>query len=401
MKIIIKNIFSLFFSMLRNRIKKTNIIIFSGTDNFSYNGNSRYLYEHLSKESKYDVYWFTKSIHIKNHLESHKFKCLTFSNPIKLIVTALKAKIVINDGDSYFNIFKICDAKNTYKISLFHGYGPKTTIAAKDDEKAKIIRMNRINKFDYINYTSPYLVNKISKTIFGVPRNKAKILGFPKNDNFFDEDYIKEKISNKAFTKSIFKNVNKNSKVILYTPTWRPYRYNLPILDLIDFNTATFENYLNKNNLFFVYSIHSVRKPSSLLDDSSRIKLINEKYPLYDTNAMMLESSILLNDYATTSVEFSILNRPQLFCMPDYDKYKNNKGFIEDYKTNIPGKSVKSFHELLIVFDEILKNSDKYVSLFKNHRKNLLERYYNLDNYKSTDNYNKFLCDIINGDIRK
>ena len=401
MKSFIKTILTLFFSVLRDKVKKNNVIIFSGTDNYSYNGNSRYLYEHLSREHKYDVYWYTKSNQVKNHLALNKFKFLSLSNPFKLIITALRAKIVINDGDSYFNIFKICDSKDTYKISLFHGYGPKTTIAAKDDDNTRALRINRINKFDFINYTSPYLANNISKTIFGIPSHKAKILGFPKNDNFFNKDVINKKIYDKSFCKDLFANFTRDSKVILYTPTWRPYKYNLPLLDLSGFNVDDFDNFLNKNNLFFVYSVHSVRKPSELLGNTDRIKLINKSYPLYDTNEMMLESDILLNDYATTSVEFSILDRPQVFCMPDYDKYCKRKGFIEDYKNTIPGKAAESYDSLMKIFKEILGNSENYTLSFNNQRKNLLEKYYNLENYNSIDNCSKFLSNIINGDVSK
>ena len=87
--------------------------------NYSYNGNSRYLYEHLSREHKHDVYWYTKSNQVKNHLALNKFKFLSLSNPFKLIITALRAKIVINDGDSYFNIFKICDSRDNSAKYLY------------------------------------------------------------------------------------------------------------------------------------------------------------------------------------------------------------------------------------------------------------------------------------------
>ena len=53
------------------------------------------------------------------------------------------------------------------------------------------------------------------------------------------------------------------------------------------------------------------------------------------------------------------------------------------------------------IFKEILGNSENYTSLFNNQRKNLLEKYYNLENYNSIDNCSKFLSNIINGDVSK
>ena len=87
--------------------------------------------------------------------------------------------------------------------------------------------------------------------------------------------------------------------------------------------------------------------------------------------------------------------------MPDYDKYCKRKGFIEDYKNTIPGKSAESYDGLMEIFKEILGNSENYTSLFNNQRKNLLEKYYNLENYNSIDNCSKFLSNIINGDVSK
>ena len=36
---------------------------------------------------------------------------------------------------------------------------------------------------------------------------------------------------------------------------------------------------------------------------------------------MMLEADILMNDYSNTLVEFSVLARPQVFCIPDFEYY--------------------------------------------------------------------------------
>ena len=102
-------------------------IVFSGTTNYNYNGNSKYLFEYLSKKSTYDVYWFTRSKIIKEHLRKNNFNYLSYSNPFKLIIISVMTKIIINDGDDYFNIFGLSDTKRTFKISLYHGFGPKIT----------------------------------------------------------------------------------------------------------------------------------------------------------------------------------------------------------------------------------------------------------------------------------
>ena len=60
-----------------------------------------------------------------------------------------------------------------------------------------------------------------------------------------------------------------------YTPTWRPYEYNLPLLDLDGFDQNKFNDWLTKNNYYFFYTIHSTIKPNLLLNNTDRIKFIN------------------------------------------------------------------------------------------------------------------------------
>ena len=367
-------------------------IVFSGTTNYNYNGNSKYLFEYLSKKSTYDVYWFTRSKIIKEHLRKNNFNYLSYSNPFKLIIISVMTKIIINDGDDYFNIFGLSDTKRTFKISLYHGFGPKITIS----EETKDVRIKRINKFDYVNFTSKYLGSEVSRDIFGLPPRKVKILGFPRNDLFYNNNLAQKSLVEKKSIRKLCRGIiSKTTKVILYTPTWRPYDYNLPIMDLIGFEIKLFNNFLIENNIFFIYSTHSANPPRNHLESSPNIAYIDSKYPLYDTNLTMLESDILLNDYSTTSVDFSILRRPQIFCMPDYDVYKNTKGFLEDYKQSMPGQEVISFISFCDTVKKSIEATSSYLKKYDDKRITILDKYYNLNDNNSSANHKKFIDGIM------
>lgn len=395
-KNIVKLILSQFLAPIKKLIKKRHIIIFSGRNNYTYNGNSRYLFEYLSTKNNLEVYWFTRSNDIKKYITDNKMNYLSYDNPFKLIYKLLFVRIVFNDGDDYFNLFKLSDSEDIYKICLFHGYGPKTTIAALGDKIEREFRISRINKFDYVNFTSKFTAQNLAKEMFCLPDNKVKILGFPKMDAFFDLNHAHKSRLSKNKLKSLFAEVSEDSKLILYTPTWRPYNYNLPLLDIVNFDTKSFNNYLEKNNLYFIYSLHSVNKPKRIINNMSRILYIDEKYSLYDTNEMMLEADILMNDYSNTLVEFCVLARPQVFCIPDYEYYKKSKGFIDDFLDIMPGDSFDTFSDLKNILDKAIKDTDKYVDQFADRREKLLTKYYNLDNSKSLESYKNFVCDIVN-----
>lgn len=395
-----KKIFKKFISMLVSPLKyilPKKIIILSSSNSYSYNGNSRYLFEYLSLHTSYDVFWFTNSTEVKEYLKKKNFKYLTHSNPIKLIFYNAMAKIIFNDGDNYFNIFGLSDTKKTFKISLFHGYGPKTTLVESKNPETKDLRIRRINRFNFINFTSDYLADRVSSDVFGLPRKKAIILGFPKNDDFFDKNISDESLKNRTILKSFFgKKVNKYSRVILYTPTWRPYDYKLPLMDINDFDEQKLNNYLKRNNLFFVYTTHPTLNPNSYLRDSENIKFVDESYHLYDTNKMMMETDILLNDYSTTSVEFSILKRPQIFCINDYNKYNDTKGFIDNYDELMPGDNFNDMDNLFRLLNEIINNESQYIKNYQKQRELLLNKYYNLSNIKSVENYKVFIEGLMN-----
>ena len=212
---IIKNIISMVLFPLKYILPK-KYIIFSGTTNYNYNGNSRYLFEYLSKKSTYKVYWFTRSKIVKEHLRKNNFNYLSYSNPFKLIIVSAMTKIIMNDGDDYFNIFGLSDTKRTFKISLFHGFGPKITLYGE----TKDVRTERINKFDYVNFTSKYLGSEVSRDIFGLPPRKVKILGFPRNDLFYNNNLAQKSLVKKKSISKLYRGImSKTTKVILYTPT--------------------------------------------------------------------------------------------------------------------------------------------------------------------------------------
>ena len=127
----------------------------------------------------------------------------------------------------------------------------------------------------------------------------------------------------------IYLNLYVSNQKLFSIPTWRPYDYDFPILNIPNFSIQKFDTWLQINNYYFAYILHpNSSMVNSIPYDTERIKFINtSNLNLFDINEFMLEVDVLINDYSTTSTDFSILNKPQLFYMPDYNKYRNIKGF--------------------------------------------------------------------------
>ncbi|MBS83220.1 MAG: hypothetical protein CMD65_03700 [Gammaproteobacteria bacterium] len=402
MRFLFKSALIIFFFPLKYIIPKGKIILISTNSSQIYCGNTKYLFEYLSRNSNYNVYWHTENKIIKNYLDDYNFKYISITKPIHYIWILLRTKIVINDGDAYLNTFKILDNNKTLKICTFHGSAAK---AALYDHKGIISvkdQIDRINRFDYVNFPSQYTCKTYSN-MFNLPNNKIISLGFPRCDQFFDYKLVQKKYEQKKTSRLLTSNIDKETKVILYTPTWRPYKYNLPILDMKNFDSKIMNRWLEDNNLFFFYTVHSGVKPIKYLNNHSRIYYIDLKnHPLFDINSLMIESDILVNDYSATSTDYSILNKAHLFFMPDYDNYWANKNinFIKQsdnstshisYRKTIPGDEIHDFESFMKKIEYIFDNYDIYINKYKPQSNKLLNDFYDINNHNSSDKYNKFI----------
>ena len=90
---------------------------------------------------------------------------------------------------------------------------------------------------------------------------------------------------------------------------------------------------------------------------------------------MICESDIFCTDCSTLSTEAAILKKPQIIIFPDYSKYCKLEGFVEPFKSNIPGKFVNNFHDLkkFLVKYKIREN---YLSEYNIKLKIYLNKYY-------------------------
>ena len=69
----------------------------------------------------------------------------------------------------------------------------------------------------------------------------------------------------------------------------------------------------------------------------------------------MLLSDMLITDYSSIMIEYSILSRPIVFFTYDLDNYlSKERGFYYDFKKTVPGPIVYTSDELI----DAIKNND-------------------------------------------
>lgn len=377
-------------------LSKKKIIIFQCYDENRYCDNSTYLFEYLSKLDIFDVYWTTEKKEIRKYLEIRKLKYVSIkSNFIKYIYVFANAKCIINPGTNYFDFFEIISSK-VVKISISHGMGPKLTITKTDDIYNSNREISEINRFDYINFTTDFVALNSGVNIFKIPKKKILKLGFPRCDDFFDKKIREQNYLIKNIGCKILNDIDiKKSKIIYYTPTWRPYDYEFPLNKMENFDYIKFDKFLSENKIYFFYTLHSERIFSNIPKNLNRIiKIDTKKYPLFDSNKFMMETDILINDYSTTTTDYCILKKPQIFFMPDYKYYNQIKGFLENYKKIIPGDEVQNFADFKKLILNLLENPEIYNIKFKDKIQIYLKKYYDTNVTNSKKEFTKFLKKI-------
>jgi len=386
---------SIFFIPFKLLIKKKKVVILQTRNLQRYCDNSKYLYEFLSEKKDIKVYWVTNNLEIMEYIRSKGWLYISFRNPIHMIWIALRAKVIIDNGDGFFNIFNITNTSSVIKISCTHGSGPKATIISYGQHSA-VSQILDMNKFNYVNFASKYAGDIMGKRTFFLPNKKIINFGYPRCDAFFDKATIDMAYDNKTITRSLSSKFSKKNKIILYTPTWRPYKYNFPLSKLNNFSFSDFDRWLELNNLIFFYTFHSNLHPENIPTNLDRVVFINENNnPLFDINSLMMEADILLNDYSTTSTDFSILNKPQVFYLPDYELYTSIKGFLEDYRKILPGQEVQTYEELK---SSLLRASLEPKSFVKDYLKESAElqhKYYDVKLTKSTQVFSNFIRSLL------
>ena len=398
LKEIIKIIIKLLVILIKLFFKKKNTVLIQCYDDNRYCDNTRYLFEYISNQNykNFKIYWTTENTKIQSYLKKKNLKYLSIkSNILLYLYCYTTAKIIINPGSNIIDKHNLLTL-DTIKITTSHGAGPKLTTTRTDDIYNEVKEINEINNFNYINFTADFISKESGIKKFQIPEHKIIQLGFPRCDQFFNIKLTKEKYLKKNIAKSLVGKINSDSKIIYYTPTWRPYDYSFPLNQMLDFNYSEFDNFLSRRNIFFFYTLHSERRLSDIPQNLTNIKIINtQKNPLFDTNLFMNETDILINDYSTTSTDYCLLSKPQIFFMPDFELYNSNKGFLEDYKNIIPGKEIKKYNDFIELIDVYLKYPKQYNIDYDHKINKYLNNYYNIENKESSKKYLNFIGKII------
>ena len=347
------------------------LFLFGASYGTDYSDNSKALFEYiLRNEPRIKPYWITYNKKIYQKLIDEN-KPVTMAYSTKGWLLSLRALFIISSTNDDRNIYAVNGAK---RICLWHGMPLKkieydTKMGQKFQGKnvnigIKIKNVIRDITLPYYKYNKkPY--STISSAEFFVPflssaflldKKNIWLTGLPRTDWFYER--ITEKII------SNLRNNEKyiNSRVILYMPTFRRrsnYGNFFNPFNIQDFNSDKFIDFLEKEDVIFLYKPHYFDRTSNFSLLSERFVLINESD--YDELYVFISNiDILVTDYSSVYFDFLCLNKPAILTPFDYDVYiQNFREHYFDYNL-LPSIKAYNWDELMNIITE-----KKYYSIPK------------------------------------
>lgn len=221
--------------------------------------------------------------------------------------------------------------------------------------------------------------------------DKFLTTGFPRCDMFFNNEKIKEKAKN---IKDLY-NIDDETYLILYAPTYRSFGH-APSFELcIDFEGVvnSVKERFKKEKVMLLFRGHSSFKKLVNLDKINRLNKefhVIDTSDFQDTQAILCATDLLISDYSSIIWDYSLMYRPCFLFTPDYDDY------ISDYEmctsleeSGFPiAKSNKELQSLILNFNE-----NAYIEAINKH-------HLDLGSYEK-GNATKCICEKIISEIMK
>lgn len=164
---------------------------------------------------------------------------------------------------------------------------------------------------------------KYLSVAWGRSEDSFCLTGFPRNDRLGKlEDYELDEIKAKLGIPKT------NRKIILYAPTFREHSISKGLNSLpVPFDFERMKTKLGKDYVLVITAHYEVAKlDGKVKDDDFVINAFD--YPYFDE--LLQIADILITDYSSCAIDFSIKCKP-IFCYGyDYDYYLQNRGFYED-----------------------------------------------------------------------
>lgn len=317
-------------------------------------GNLKCVYDYLEDKD------YERVIEFKADRRLHR----TFKQKFQLVYNLVTSHyIILDDFSNAITNLKV--RKGQEIVQLWHGPGAFKKFGwsrANNGEDIKKIHPG------YKKYTKAIVSGQGIKwcyaEAFSISEDKVRATGFPRTDDFFNEDYIEE-TKNRVYEEHP---ELKGKKIILFAPTYRGTK----VKDAsYDFSQLDWEKIYEEFCEEYVFII----KWHPALYNNLEMGIVNgpdlSKYEDFyldfskyrDINELLLVCDCLITDYSSVIFDYVLLNKPIVYFTYDLQEYTSygGRGLYFDFNEYVYGAVAKNQDELIeaISCDDLMMDKRK------------------------------------------
>ena len=258
----------------------------------------------------------------------------------KAYMMATSSHIFVNDN--FMPMAYMHMAPETTVVQLWHGMGSFKKFGGSSETDPGLLKeLEAVNKnVTHILASSVNIKGNYAEA-FCVPESKILTIGCPQADVYFKENDVEGK---RQELERKYPNL-KGKKLVLYAPTFRDdENRDRELLQHFDFEQ--FEKTLGDEYCLGVRlhpQIQSCAVPDSVINLTS----------YGNVRELLQMTDLLIADYSSIAVEYSLLGRPIILYAFDKEWYlEHDRGFYFDYEETAPGPIVETMEELLDCIQE-------------------------------------------------
>lgn len=373
--ILSKIFLSIFFYIFCLIPVKKNKVVFASPRTSELDGNIKYIKREIEKRRK--------DINIVLLLEKYSY---SFVGKIEYLLRLIRgmyhlatAKVFIVDN-AYFPIHIVKHKKKTKVIQVWHACGAlkkfgKDVMYEQRKTEDKVVHKN----YDYVIVSSDFSAKHFA-TALDMRKEQMKVLGCARSDIFLDKN-IYDRVKREFYEEYP---EFKDKKIIVYAPTFRgagkekTSDFNLD-LDIL-------KNELGEN-FVFIYKPHM-----NSLSEEELNEVEDEFFHIADKeivlNKLLQVCDYFITDYSSSIIEYSLLRKPLILYIYDFENYNKLPGFYLDFENEMIGEKVYNTKEIV----NIIKKDDFDFSTYYK----FIEKYFkyiDCDNTKRNADFIETLLD--------
>lgn len=330
-------LYALFFNLCRILPVRKNRVAFVAPHNGGEKDSLGILRSYIEAKGGYEIITITtRDLRLNTSgIKALALSCLKAAGFFTVKAKALATSEYVFLNDNFMPMASLKFSKKAVVTQLWHAEGAfkKFGLSAPLTDDVRLREEKGSRNLTYVICTSKNVVPVYAEA-FGVDESKVLPLGAPRIDTLLakkDVDSIR----------SEFDKIHpqcKGRKLILYAPTFRDDpETDKNIVNNIDIDL--FRRELGDDYALLVKlhpQIHSAEPVSGTVDVTGG-----------DINELTLISDILITDYSSVCMDFSLLGKPCIFFAFDLEEYEKERSFYYDYESYVPGRVARDFGEVV------------------------------------------------------